>query len=230
MRESNSVLVVAAHPDDEVIGCGGTISRLAREGRQVTIAILGEGITSRYSSRESADRAVVDALRCASREAGRLLGADEVILHDLPDNRFDSVPLLDIVKVVEGLLGQFQPRVVYTHHAGDLNIDHELTYRAVLTATRPLAGCPVKELYTYEVASSTEWAFQTLEPAFRPNTFVDVSAHMETKLAAMRLYESEAREFPHPRSREALLAIAKRWGSVSGLPAAEAFQLVRAVR
>jgi LmbE family N-acetylglucosaminyl deacetylase len=120
--------------------------------------------------------------------------------------------------------------VVYTHHPGDLNIDHALTYRAALTATRPLAGSVVRELYSFEIASSTEWAFQSLTPAFRPNTFVDVSTTIEQKIRAMEAYEREVRTFPHPRSPEALRAIAQRWGSVMGTQYGEAFELIRAVR
>ena len=224
------VLVVAAHPDDEVLGCGATVARLAREGAKVYIAILGEGITSRHASREAGDPAEVKALRECSRRAASLLGAKDLILHDLPDNRFDTVPLLDVVKHVEELVRRLQPQVVYTHHGGDLNIDHAITSRAVLTATRTVAGCPVRELLMFEVPSSTEWAFQQLEPAFRPTVFVDVRETIEAKIKAMALYEGETRAFPHPRSAEALLAIARRWGSVAGVEYAEAFALVRAIR
>jgi LmbE family N-acetylglucosaminyl deacetylase len=225
-----NVLVVAAHPDDEVLGCGGTIPRLVQEGHKVHISVLGEGVTSRYPQPDQADRALVDALYTCSRRAAELLGAEPPYFCDLPDNRFDSLPLLDIIKAVEGLVERLQPQVIYTHHGGDLNIDHMLACRAVLTATRPVPGCPVKEIYAFEVPSSTEWAFQRLEPAFRPNVFVDISATIEAKLQAMQQYATEVRPFPHPRSPEALQAIARRWGSVVGVEYAEAFELVRLVR
>ena len=151
-------------------------------------------------------------------------------VHDLPDNRLDTVPLLDVVKIVESLVERLQPEVIYTHHAGDLNVDHGVIHRAVLTATRPVTGQPVREIYAFEVASSTEWAFQRIEPAFRPNVFVDITRTIEAKIAAMECYETEARKFPHPRSPEALRALATRWGSVVGCAAAEAFELVRSVR
>lgn len=224
------ILVVCAHPDDEVLGCGGTIARLAREGAEVHVAILGEGETSRAPRRENADRQSVEALRERSRRATAAMGAKELHSHELPDNRFDTVPLLDIVKLVEGLVDRLQPRVIYTHHGGDLNIDHALVHRAVLTATRPLVGAPVKEIFAFEVPSSTEWAFQSLEPVFRPTVYADISDTMEVKLEAMQCYDSEMRPFPHPRSAEALRAIARRWGSVSGLEYAEAFSLVRSIR
>lgn len=225
-----NVLVVAAHPDDEVLGCGGTIARLAKEGHEVVIAILGEGITSRYQAREQADTLLVEALHSDSQQVADCLGAKQLFLYALPDNRFDSVPLLDVIKIIEELVERLRPDVIYTHHGGDLNIDHVVLHRAVLTATRPMAGRSVKEIYTFEVPSSTEWAFGQFQPAFRPNVFVDIHDTLESKVQAMEFYESEARAFPHPRSPEALRAIARRWGSVVGLEAAEAFELVRSVR
>ena len=162
--------------------------------------------------------------------AADLLGAEDVLLYGLPDNRFDTVPLLDIVKIIEGLVQRFRPVDVYTQHGGDLNIDHAILYRAALTATRPQAGNAVPNVYAYEVASSTEWAFQQFEPHFAPNIFEDIGATLDTKIKAMEVYESEARTFPHPRSPEALRAAAARWGSAVGLLAAEPFQLVRGIR
>lgn len=223
------VLVLAAHPDDEVLGAGGTIARLAAEGREVHIAILGEGITSRYADRAGADSSLLEALHETSRRVGELLGARDVVHAGLPDNRFDTVPLLDVVKTVEQLVERLRPEWVFTQAGGDLNIDHVVLYRATLTATRPLAGHPVKRVYAYEVASSSEWAFSQYDPVFRPNTFVDITETLGTKVCAMELYESEARPFPHPRAPESLRAIARRWGSTAGLEAAEAFQLVRSV-
>jgi LmbE family N-acetylglucosaminyl deacetylase len=223
------VLVIAAHPDDEVLGCGGTIARLVKEGHQVHIAILAEGITSRYSRRENADSSLLQNLHAKSREAATTLGVNDLSLHGLPDNRMDTMPLLDVVKIVESLIEKISPVRIYTHHGGDLNVDHAVVSRAVLTATRPLPGCPVRELYLFEIPSSTEWAFQQFEGTFLPNVFVDVGQTLETKVRAMACYESEVRAFPHPRSPEALRAVGQRWGSVAGCAAAEAFQLVRAI-
>ncbi|GIK39310.1 MAG: LmbE family protein [Chloroflexota bacterium] len=224
-----NVLVIAAHPDDEVLGCGGTIVRLAQAGHQVYIAILGEGITSRYTQRDHADPALLATLHNRSQQVADLLGAKELFMYNLPDNRFDTVPLLEIVKIIEELVESVTPQVIYTQHGGDLNIDHNLLYRATLTATRPMVGTSVKTVYAYEVASSTEWAFQRFSPVFHPNIFVDISQTLNLKLEAMRMYESEIRQFPHPRSAQALQAIAQRWGSVVGLEAAEAFELVREI-
>jgi LmbE family N-acetylglucosaminyl deacetylase len=230
MPERESVLVVAAHPDDEVLGCGGTVARLANEGHEVRIAILAEGMTSRTSQREQTDRKQLDHLHSNAQQAADKVGAKELVLSKLPDNRLDTVPLLEVVKLVEELFEKFSPTVIYTHHPGDLNVDHGVVHRAVLTATRPFPGQRVREIYSFEVASSTEWAFQRLEPLFRPNVFVDISSTLETKVAALACYDTETRKFPHPRSPEAVRAIAMRWGSVAGFPAAEAFELVRSLR
>jgi LmbE family N-acetylglucosaminyl deacetylase len=224
------VLVIAAHPDDEVLGCGGTAARLAQEGHDVHFAILGEGITSRHPQRTDANAAQLDKLHRQSEAAAAKVGVKNVVHDRLPDNRLDTVPLLEIVKIVEGLVDRIKPEVIYTHHRGDLNVDHGIIHRSVLTAVRPVSGQPVRDIYSFEVPSSTEWAFQQLEPCFRPNVFVDVTRTLEAKIAAMGCYETEVRQFPHPRSPEALRAIAMRWGSVCGCGAAEAFELVRSVR
>lgn len=223
------ILIIAAHPDDEVLGCGGTIARLSREGQEVYIAILGEGITSRHPKREQADPASVQELQTQSHDVAKLLGAKDPLLHKLPDNRFDTLPLLDIVKVVEELVERLRPQVIYTHHGGDLNIDHAMVHRAVLTATRPIVGCPVKEIYAFEVPSSTEWAFGQKESAFHPNVFTNITDTLNAKIEAMRLYKTEIRNFPHPRSPEALTALARYRGSMIGVQAAEAFELIRKV-
>ncbi len=225
-QSKHKILIIAAHPDDEVLGCGGTISRLAQEGHEVYIAILGEGITSRYEKRQQADSSLVNELHGRCREVSAMLNAKDLFLYDLPDNRFDTVPLLDVVKIVETLINRLHPQVIYTHHPGDLNIDHAIAFRAVITAARPLPGCDTKEIYAFEAPSATEWSFQRIGPAFRPNVFMDISATIDVKLRAMEIYESELRPFPHPRAPEALRANAQRWGTVSGWMAAEAFELI----
>ena len=172
---------------------------------------MGEGITSRVADRSDADAKQLDQLRRQAFAAEKI-GVKNVILHQLPDNRLDTVPLLEVVKLVEELVDRIKPESVYTHHPGDLNVDHGVIYRAVLTATRPMRGQSVREIYSFEVPSSTEWAFQRIEPSFRPNVFVDIAETIEAKIAAMECYESEARKFPHPRSPEALRAIATALG------------------
>ena len=224
-----NVLVVAAHPDDEVLGTGGTIARLAAGGSTVDILILGEGVTARVQDSATQSESLAH-LREASRTAAEILGAGRLDLAGLPDNRFDSVDLLDIVKLVESAIEATRPELVLTQHGGDVNIDHHLTFRAVLAATRPVPDHPVRSVLAFEVGSSTEWAFGTLAPAFRPQVFFDVSATLETKMRALDAYGAELRPFPHPRSPESVEAQARRWGSGVGVDAAEAFQVVREVR
>jgi len=225
-----NTLVLAAHPDDEILGCGGTMAKLAKEGRRVFSAILGEGITSRYDHREDAAAEKISRLAAESRRAAERVGVEDLFFFDFPDNRFDTVPLLDIVKVIEKLVEKLRPEVVYTQHGGDLNIDHGIVFRATMTAARPIAGSPVKAIYAYEVASASEWAFGQIHPIFQPNTFLDISDTLATKIKALEDYKGEIREFPHPRSSEAIAAIAKRWGATVGCAAAEAFQLIRAIQ
>ena len=188
-----NILIVAAHPDDELLGCGGTIARLSREGHSVFVAILGEGVTSRFERRDQADRKLIQALQDSIRKVGQMLGVKDLTFYQLPDNRFDTVPLLDIIKPIETLIMDLKPQVVYTHHGGDLNIDHAIINGAVLIATRPPAASTVKTVYAFEVVSSSELTFQSLNPVFRPNTFIDVSETLETKIEAMKIYETEIR-------------------------------------
>jgi LmbE family N-acetylglucosaminyl deacetylase len=226
-----TTLVIAAHPDDEVLGCGGSIARAAADGGAVDVLILGEGHSSRFDARAAAPSDGVIQLQEASRAAARLLGARSVEFGGFADNRFDEMALLDVVKRVEGAIQQGRPDVIYTHHPGDLNIDHGITFRAVLTATRPgTSPHEVADVYAFEIQSSTEWAFGRIEPVFRPTVFVEISDTIEQKIAAMACYESESRPFPHPRSAEALRAGAMKWGSASGVRHAEAFELIRSVR
>lgn len=188
------ILVIAAHPDDEVLGCGGTAATLIREGHEVHFAVLGEGITSRHTHRSEANASVLEALHRQAQAAAARIGVKDLVLHKLPDNRLDTVPLLEVVKIVEVLVDRIKPEVIYTHHPGDLNVDHGVIHRAVLTATRPVAGQCVREIYAFEIPSSTDWAFGSLQPPFRPNVFVDITATLQAKIAAMACYETESRE------------------------------------
>ena len=187
--------------------------------------ILAEGITSR-GNKEDNFFEELKQLQLTATKANKLLGVSNIEFSNLPDNRMDSVDLLDIVKIIERFINIYQPEIIYTHHFGDLNIDHQLTHQAVMTATRPMINQCVKEIYTFEIPSSTEWSFNY---SFKPNVFIDISNTIELKLQALNYYESEMREFPHPRSSEAIKVIAQRWGSVVGCNMAEAFCLIRKV-
>jgi len=224
---SKRTLVVAAHPDDEVLGCGGTMARMASEGTDVFCLILGEGVTSRDDCRDASRRTKeLEELRSTARRANELLGVRDVFFASLPDNRFDSVDLLDVVKIVEEHVAVLRPERVFTHSGGDLNNDHSVVSRAVLTACRPLPEASVKGVFFFPVLSSTEWNF---ESAFRPNYYVDIVKFLEAKLEAMRIYSSELREWPHPRSLRAMEYEARLWGAYVGKQAAEAFRIVRLV-
>lgn len=224
-----NILVLAAHPDDEILGCGGLMARSAAEGHRVHLAIFGEGISSRYAKRSAASRTLLARLRRDSREAAKILGVSAPRFFDLPDNRFDTVPLLDIIKRIEALIAETKPDAVYTQHGGDCNVDHQVLFKATLAATRPVPGSGVRRVYAYYVASSTDWAFRQFAPEFRPTTFVDIAPYLEKKIAAMAAYSTELRDFPHPRSLRSLRALAESYGGMAGLEAAEPFQLVREV-
>jgi LmbE family N-acetylglucosaminyl deacetylase len=225
---SKTILAVAAHPDDEVLGPGGTLARHAAEGDAVHILLLSEGATGRDQSRDTSARAgELEALRAAARSVATVLGAAPPRFAGLPDNRMDSLDLLDVIKAVEGVVDELAPEIVYTHHGGDLNVDHRLTHQAVVTACRPIPGASVRAIYGFETLSSTEWASPDSTTPFQPQRFVDISPHLETKLRALEAYEVEMRPFPHPRSVEGVTALARLRGATVGVAAAEAFRVVR---
>lgn len=225
-----TILVVAAHPDDEILGVGGTAAKHAACGDEVYAIILGEGQTSRGDKREDISQDVVKELHKNTMKSAKAIGYKDVFFADFPDNRFDQVDLLDIVKVVEKKVRELRPEVIYTHYSGDLNIDHQYTARAVLTATRPIGDYPVKEIYAFETLSSTEWNFDySAQPAFCPNVYVDISDYYYKKEEAMNCYVSELCEFPHPRSLEGMDVLSKTRGMTVGMQRAEAFMLIRKI-
>lgn len=228
MAKVATVLVVAAHPDDEVLGCGGTIARHADSGDHVHVLIVAEGATSRQQLRNRGEASrELSALALAAKKAGKILGAKDVEFLDLPDNRLDSLDRLDLIKQIEERIDRLQPEVVYVHHAGDVNVDHRRLHEAVVTSCRPTPAHPVQRLLSFEVASSTEWQPPGSAPGFQPNWFVDISAHWPRKREALAAYASEMRPWPHARSIEALEHLARWRGAQVGVEAAEAFCLLR---
>ncbi len=223
---NNSVLILAAHPDDEVLGCGGTIAKLAMQGARIHVAFLADGVLSRYGKIEE-QKNEITARRAAAKMACDILGVKSLSFEDMPDNRMDTVALLDIVKVIEVLLTQHQPNMIFTHHAGDVNIDHRRTHEATVVACRPQIGSTVKTLLSFEVPSSTEWQLSGSAPAFVPNWFVDISETIDRKLYALEVYANELRDWPHPRSKEGVGHLAHWRGAMVGVDAAEAFILGR---
>jgi LmbE family N-acetylglucosaminyl deacetylase len=229
-HSARTVLVVAAHPDDEVLGCGGAIARHADAGDQVEVLIAAEGATSRQKKRDRGQAFdELTFLAQAAGEASAILGAQGVELLDLPDNRLDSLDRLDLIKLIEDRIVRYQPQVVYVHHAGDVNVDHRRLHEAVVTACRPTPAQPVRRLLSYEVASSTEWQPPGSAPAFKPNWFVDITAQWTRKRQALEAYSTEMRPWPHARSIEALDHLARWRGAQVGVEAAEAFCLLRQV-
>jgi LmbE family N-acetylglucosaminyl deacetylase len=219
-------MVVAAHPDDEMLGCGGTLAKFASQGTEILVVLLGEGPTARTSEMHDDVRhhAAVSAL-----DAAKVVGVKRVVSAGLPDNQFDTLPLLQIVQRIEKHAEEFKPDIVFTHHLGDINIDHQITHKATMTVFRPLPDKNHVRILGFEVLSSTEYNPPQSLPAFVPNVFVDISEFQEIKSRALMAYGSEMRPWPHPRSLEGAEHLAKFRGAQCGLNAAEAFILYREI-
>lgn len=217
----NRILIVAAHPDDECLGSAGTIARMIMDGAEARTLFLGYG----------RDRNAEESFAFVSqiRKAGKILGiqGEDWIANCPPDNQFDSVPLLSIVKEIEKAIEWYQPNTIFTHYERDLNIDHQIAYRAVVTATRPILGQTVREIYSFEIPSSTEWAFPL---SFSPDVFWDIDETLDQKIAALDCYREELRLYPHPRSIDGIEYLAGYRGLQCGCEYAEAFKTVRVIR
>jgi len=222
---SKKVLIVAAHSDDEVLGCGGTIAKHTEYGDKVYVVFMTNGVGSRYDT----SKKDIDQRDQAAKKASKTLGVSSTKLFDFPDNKMDTVPLLDIVQSIEAVINEFKPDIIYTHHIGDLNIDHQITHNAVMTACRPQPGFCVKEIYTFEVPSSTEWQTPKYFP-FAPNMFVDIGKQIEIKKAALAFYGDEMRLPPHSRSIQNILRINAYRGNSMGVDYAEAFVVNRILK
>ena len=222
------ILIVAAHPDDEVLGCFGTVARLIQEGYEAYTLILGEGKTSRDEERLVENKKdEIALLNNEIQDANNIIGIKKVFVESFPDNRFDSVDLLDIIKVISKVKKEVQPDIIFTHYEHDLNVDHQVTYKAVITATRPMQDECVKEIYSFEILSSTEWNYPL---SFAPDTFYDIDSTLELKLKAMQAYTSELCEYPHPRCLEGISLNAKYQGMRVGKKHVEAFKSIRIIK
>ena len=228
--KNKKILIVVAHPDDELLGLGASMNRLISDyNTSVHVVILGEGITSRSDNRD-VEKWEEELLihRNNIKQAQAAIGYNSVSIYDFPDNRFDTVALLDIIKVIEKEKAEFRPDVIFTHHGGDLNVDHQRTFEAVITSIRPMKDEFVKAIITFETPSGTEWRASSDPKHFIPNFFISVSSsNLEKKIAGMESYEFEKRVYPHPRSPEALRIQAQRWGVALGCDFAEAFAIIR---
>ena len=221
----NKILIVVAHPDDEVLGCFGTVAKMVKQGAEAYTLILSNGKTSRDEFEENE----IATLKQEMLEANNVINIKNVFQLDFPDNSFDSVSLLEITKAIEKIKSDIKPNIIFTHHFGDMNIDHQITYQAVLTATRPMCDECVKQIYSMEIPSSTEWNSYNKNNIFVPNVFVDISQTINLKIQAMEKYKSELRAYPHPRSLEFIKELAKTNGIKQGIGYCEQFALVRKV-
>lgn len=226
------ILVVVAHPDDELLGLGATMNKFIKEQNcSVRVVILGEGLTSRSDNRNPEQWSQELKIHRQNIEMARKsIGYESVGIYDFPDNRFDTVALLDIIKVIEKEKEDFEPEIIFTHHGGDVNIDHQRTFEAVITATRPIQDEVVKTVITFETPSGTEWIASSDPRKFNPNLFIEVSEeNISAKIKGMESYEFEKREYPHPRSPKALKILAQNRGIIVGKKFAEAFNIVRSI-
>ncbi|EAI2991774.1 PIG-L family deacetylase [Campylobacter lari] len=222
---NNKILIIAAHPDDEVLGCFGTIARLIKEGYEAYSLILGEGKTSRDDIIDINKEKNI--LENELLKANETIGIKKVFRGYFLDNSFDKVHLLEIIKTIENVKNEIKPNIIFTHYENDLNIDHQLTYQATITATRSLVDESVKEIYSFEILSSTEWKYPL---SFNPDVFYDISSTLDLKLKAMSYYDSELKAFPHPRSLEGIELNAKYNGMRVGLKYAEVFKCVKIIK
>jgi len=223
------ILVVVAHPDDEVLGCGGSVTKWSLAGHDVHVLFMSDGVSSRFPGKDyrtQSGKHIQNRKNDAMR-AGQILGTKSTRFLDFPDNRMDSLELLEVVRPIETAISELKPYLIVTHHGGDLNIDHRITNSAVMTACRPLPNYCVRRILAIETPSSTEWQSPESETSFRPNWHEDISTTLETKIAALTTYQEEMRDWPHSRSIDTVRHLAHWRGSAVGCEAAEAFVLLR---
>ena len=217
----HNILVIAAHPDDEILGCCGTLLKYLANGSSVKIIYLSDG----ESSRDNINCQNINERKQQCLSALSVMGIEDFTFYDFPDNIFDSIPLLNIVKVLEDEIKNFMPTKIYTHHPHDLNIDHMLTSKALITAARPLPNSTISEINFFEIPSASNWNFS--EKYFSPNKFVDITEYWDKKIECLKQYSNELREFPHPRSLQSLTSLAIYRGSLIGCEKAESFFIHR---
>lgn len=223
------ILVVAAHPDDEVYGMGGTLAKLSAQGHEVHVLIVTDGCTAQYAGRPDLPK-IIQKKQAEAREANRLLGVRQVHFGTFPDMRLDTVPHVELNRLIEETVDAVRPEAVYTHFYGDVNLDHQMVYRSTLVAVRPVPGQCVRELYCYRVPSSTEWSPQLGHTAFLPNMMEDINGFEEEKERALLAYQTEARPYPHPRSAQYIRETDWARGLEWGLGPAEAFWQLRRIQ
>lgn len=220
------VLIIAAHPDDEVLGMGGTIAKLVKEGNVVDVLIVTDGSSSQYRDSDHLAE-IIEAKKKETRNCADVLGIRDIYYGELPDMKLDTTPHIRINRVIEDVIDKVQPDSVFTHFWGDVNCDHQNVYKSTLVAVRPMLGQVVRELYCYRVPSSTEWTPNKADTMFMSNYFVDIQEFTEQKYNAFACYSTELRDYPHPRSVQYLRENDKVVGLRVGMFAAEEFVLLR---
>ena len=223
---NKKILIVAAHPDDEVLGCGGTITKCVQLGSDVHVVFFTDGQSSRQDDSIKINELIASRKESA-KLASKILGIKSLQFGSFPDNSMDSVPLISLAKYLEPLVEKIQPEIIFTHYWGDLNIDHRLVYDAVCIVSRPQSKCPIKIVLCFEIPSSTEWKFQQPVLSYSPNIFIDITQYFENKILALGCYQNEMRNSPHPRSIDGIEALARWRGSTIGVNFAESFILGR---
>lgn len=227
--KGKKILVVAAHPDDEVLGCGATLAKAIDCGCEVHVLFVGEGISARfpfgqYDSQEFKDQ--TEVRQKGAEKALMTLGISSFKFGEKLCGQFDSYPLIQLVKEIEEEIKIISPDILLTHNPSEVNIDHRLTYEAVEVACRPTRDFIPNEIYTFEIPCSGSWTFET---SFKPNVFINVEKYWEKKMAAWKCYVGEERPFPFPRSDEGLKTLSQYRGMSCNLKQSEAFKLVRKV-
>lgn len=223
-----NVLIIVAHPDDEVLGMGGTIAKMHNSGDCISLLIVTDGSTAQYRNCENLNH-IIDNKKKETEKAAKVLGIDKIIYGELPDMQLDSIKHIKINEIIEKAISEIKPEVIFTHFYGDVNVDHQEVYKSVLVAARPTCEQCVKEIYLFDVPSSTEWSPQLPDTVFMPNYYVDISKSVDLKYKAMQAYEEELREFPHPRSIEYLKKVDLVAGLKVGVGAAETFMMIRKI-
>jgi len=212
---NKKILIVAAHPDDEVLGCGGLIAK-----EDSYVLILTNGSDERYKTN------IIQKHLNNCKKANKILGTKKLIIENLPNQKLETIPLIKITQLIEKYIIKFNPTRVFTHSSKDINLDHQIVAKATFTATRTLPNTNIKEVYSYYVPSSSEWNF---EECFCGNYFIDISDTINLKLKAMKSYDTELREFPHPRSLKGIKVVSQFFGIKSGYKNAEMFELIRKI-
>ncbi len=221
------VLVFAPHADDEVLGCGGVMAKFADEGAEVHVCVVTSGYPPIVDDTEARKNGWPSILFPEAVAAKEVLGVKEYHFLEFPAVFLETVSRYELNGKIKDIVESIKPDVVYMPHFGDMQKDHAITAEAVMVAVRPVGGNIVSRAYAYETLSETEWNTPHARNSFVPNSFVDISRQLERKCRAMSCYKSQLVAFPHPRSLQAIKALAQYRGSTCGKTAAEAFMLIR---